>query len=103
MLLTLHNDTVLPQNIRSALELLEDKLRVGDLTVKGYNRRKAMLLQEFIETSNHKSSPTISSLSNFKMLITRRLSHVLTPPSGPQNVSLESQYPEDKEVCQLVF
>ena len=98
----LHNGTVLPQNIRSALELLEDELRVGDLTVKGYNRRKAMLLQEFIETSNHKSSPTISSLSNFKMLITRRLSYVFTPPSGPQNVSLESQYPEDKEVCQLV-
>ena len=42
------NDTVLPQHVQNALEKVEKEYKDGDLTQKGYARKKAKILRDFL-------------------------------------------------------
>lgn len=48
----LSNQTVLPEQVRSALKNLDQELNVGDITKKGYRKRKAKLLNDFLKNRN---------------------------------------------------
>uniref|UniRef100_A0A4W3I847 N-acetylglucosamine-1-phosphotransferase subunits alpha/beta n=1 Tax=Callorhinchus milii TaxID=7868 RepID=A0A4W3I847_CALMI len=41
------NVSVLPANVQEELKILDTKLKDGDITVKGYNRTKALMLEPF--------------------------------------------------------
>ncbi|XP_036432578.1 N-acetylglucosamine-1-phosphotransferase subunits alpha/beta [Colossoma macropomum] len=43
------NTSLLPEDVRRELQRLDEKLRLGDITIKGYNLTKATLLKPFQE------------------------------------------------------
>lgn len=49
----LSNNTSLPENVKSELKNLDQELKEGDITDKGYRRRKAKLLKEFLKDDDH--------------------------------------------------
>ncbi|XP_046849520.1 N-acetylglucosamine-1-phosphotransferase subunits alpha/beta-like isoform X2 [Xenia sp. Carnegie-2017] len=48
----------LPANVMKDLEDLEEELKIGDITKKGYNRRKARLIKENLRLSCDQTAPT---------------------------------------------
>ena len=96
--LKLGNATSLPQNIKSALIHLDEELSDGDLTLKGYKRRRAKLLREYYNTSTN-SSATISSLAKLELPTQNQVISMLKTPPGQHNVSGTSHLTGIGEVC----
>ena len=53
----LSNDTVLPEHVQNALSNIEKEYNDGDLTERGYARRKAKILHDFLNVAATESAP----------------------------------------------
>lgn len=51
------NNTVLPKHVENALEKVEKEYQEGDLTEKGYSRKKAKILRDFLNVASTKPAP----------------------------------------------
>uniref|UniRef100_A0A4W3IFI5 N-acetylglucosamine-1-phosphotransferase subunits alpha/beta n=1 Tax=Callorhinchus milii TaxID=7868 RepID=A0A4W3IFI5_CALMI len=59
------NVSVLPANVQEELKILDTKLKDGDITVKGYNRTKALMLEPFRKIADLKEK-TFAGRDNMK-------------------------------------
>ncbi|XP_062515613.1 N-acetylglucosamine-1-phosphotransferase subunits alpha/beta-like [Corticium candelabrum] len=55
------NGTIFPSDVASQLSILQQEYKIGDLTEKGYYRRKAKILKEFIERNQSAAQMTFGS------------------------------------------
>ncbi|XP_022777777.1 N-acetylglucosamine-1-phosphotransferase subunits alpha/beta-like [Stylophora pistillata] len=81
----LSNDTVLPQHVQISLEEVEKEYKDGDLTQKGYARKKAKILREFFTVVA--TEPAYSPIAVLTAPLPKS-GMVVTPPA---NLSIRQQ------------
>lgn len=64
----LSNDTVLPEEVSKALQSLQEEFDEGDLTEKGYKRRKAKILREHFNNSSYHDNHATTVHGTLKMV-----------------------------------